>query len=323
MKFALFVLLLVPFKALSCVEVLENMRVNEMTYKFYKDDGKDKCLRLPHISKNFSPQNMFMSERKVGFISMNHIKQKNEKTRLPARVLQADLRTGKVLRTYSLLGSGNRGLLGKIESVSLFDSGTKFVVPTGKSLCMFDRQNAKKNYAGVYQAKLLSCQEQYTSSQGKFSTSNLSFNHNKQKYFWTVFKSKSGSKIYGYKIVGGKILKKNSYSFALPTYMKSMKAFSVIPTKDKYSFLMTTGTGKLAYQLNYERKNVAGADEFSEPTYNLASVDKFNESNRLPANKKSRKSTPAELSSERFLNIKDVYSNVNAPIYDPQFLVSN
>jgi len=288
-----------------------------MTYKFYKDDGKDKCLRLPYISKNFRPQNMFMSERKIGFISMNHVKQKNEKAHLPARVLQADLRTGKVLRTYSLLGSGNRGLLKKIESVSLFDSETKFIVPTGKSLCVFDRQNAKKNYAGIYQAKLLSCQNQYTSSEGAFATSNLSLNHNRQKYFWTILKSKSGSQIYGYKIVGSKILKKNSYSFQLPKYMRQMKTFSVIPSANKYSFLITAGSGKLAYQLNYEKSETS--DEFSEPTYKLASVDKFNESNRIPAAKKKSKAAPEDLKSERFLNINDVYSNVGAPIFDLRF----
>lgn len=320
MRFALFILLLVPIKALSCVEVMENKRVNEMTYKFYKDNGKDKCLRLPYISKNFTPQNMFMSEKKIGFISMNHKKLKGETAHLPAMVLQADLRTGKILRKYSLVGSGNRGLLNKVESVSLFDSETKFIVPTGKSLCIFDRQNAKKDYAGVYQAKLLSCQEQYTSSTGSFSTSNLSFNHNRQKYFWTVFKTEKGSQIYGYKIVEGKILKKNSYSFSLPKYMKSMKAFSVIPSQNKYSFLITSGPGKLAYQLNYERKELENSDEFSEGDYQLASVDKFNETNRLPAAKKTVKPSPGELKSERFLNIEDVYSNKSAPMYDPGFI---
>jgi len=303
---------------------MENKRVNEMTYKFYKDNGKDKCLRLPYISKNFSPQNMFMSDKKIGFISLNHNKQKNERAHLPARVLQADLRTGKILRTYSLLGSGNRGLLKKVESVSLFDSETKFIVPTGKSLCVFDRKNAKKDYAGVYQAKLLTCQEQYTSAGGNFSTSNLSLNHNRQKYFWTVFKSKSGSKIYGYKIVGSKILKKSSYSFALPKYMKTMKTFSVIPSNNKYSFLITSGKGKLAYQLNYERKASTSKDgEVNlDSNYQLASVDKFNESNRLPATKKVSKPAPVELESETFLNIEDVYSNVNTPIYDPRFMGS-
>jgi hypothetical protein len=303
---------------------MENKRVNDMTYKFYKDDGKDKCLRLPHIPKNFVPQNMFMNEKKIGFISVNHKKLKNETKDLSARVLQADLRTGKILRTYSLNGSGNRGLLKKVESVSLFDSETKFIVPTGNSLCVFDRKNAKKDYAGVYQAKLLSCQEQYTSSKGRFSTSNLSLNHNRQNYFWTVFKSDKGSKIYGYKIVDGKILKKNSYSFALPAKyldsIKTIKTFSVIPSQNKYSFLIASGKGKLAYQLNFERKvENDGVEKFDED-YQLASVDKFNESNRLPAARKIALPSSEESDSERFLNIDDVYSNVNSPIYDPSFV---
>jgi len=291
-----------------------------MTYKFYKDDGKDKCLRLPHISKNFSPQNMFMSEKKIGFISMNHNKQKNETVDLPARVMQADLRTGKILKTYSLRGSGNRVLLKKVESVSLYDSETKFIVPTGKSLCVFDRKNAKKDYAGIYQAKLLSCQEQYTTTKGQFTTANLSLNHNRRKYFWSVFHSENGSAIYGYQIVGSRILKKHAYSFTLPKYMKSVKTFSVIPSQNKYSFLITPGQGKLAYQLNYERKASSDGEVKPSENYQLASVEKFNEPTRLPAAKNISKPSPSVLESERFLNINDVYTNLNSPIFDSKFV---
>jgi len=40
MKFLILLLSLTSFKALACVEVMENRRVNDITYKAYADDGK-------------------------------------------------------------------------------------------------------------------------------------------------------------------------------------------------------------------------------------------------------------------------------------------
>jgi hypothetical protein len=313
MKFLILLLSLTSFKALACVEVMENRRVNDMTYKAYADDGRDKCLRLPYVQKNFNVQNLFFGSDKIGFLSLNHQKTNLETKKLSSRVLQTNLRTGKILRTYSLEGSLSRGYLGHVKSVALFDNETKFAVPSGKSICIFDRKNASIDKSGVYHSKLLSCQEQNLSSDGAISNFKMSKNHNNENYLWTVFKGKQGNMIYGFKVNKGRILKANSYKFDLPISVSNVSQFAVTHSKGNYSFLISPDKGGLAYQVDYSKGEGSN--------YKLASVNKFGQGRLPAANGSSAKALPSLFKTYELLDVKEVYAQSKAKIYNLTSLV--
>lgn len=302
MRAVILFLFFIPVKSLACVEVVENTRVNEMTYNFYADNGADSCVRLPHVRKDFNPQGVHITDKDIAYISMHH-----KETKLPSRVVQADAKTGKVLKTYQLMGSEHRGYLGTVRSVSLFDKGRKFVVPTEKAFCMFDKKNAKRAADGSYKAHLIACQEQGLEG-SVISSISYGPNKNGQKYIWAVgsVSSKKTSKIFGYKIVGNRILKQPTYKFAVPKSVTQVESLAILNSApNKYNFLLASSKGLKSsnmYEVEYAYDEKAKTYKPKLTSHrdiansrNPASVVSSKSSDKLHKNVNLKKSSPKYL----------------------------
>ncbi len=225
----------ISIKSFACIDIIENKRFHEMAYNFYANNGADNCIRLPYVRKDFKPQGVYITNQNTVYISAHH-----KEAKLASRVLQAHGKTGEIVKVYHLMGSEYRGYLGKTEAISLFDKGSKFVVPTQKAFCIFDKKNAKLAADGSYRAHMLGCQEQELEG-GTISFITYSFNKKGQKYIWAIvsMKKKNRSKIFGYKVVKNKILKQATHKFNVPKSLSNVESLAVLDSSfKKYSFLL-------------------------------------------------------------------------------------
>lgn len=291
----------IPLDVWACVELIENSRVNEMTYNFYADNGADSCVRLPYVRKDFKAEGVHITDKDIAYISMHH---KDEK--LPSRVVQSDAKTGKVLKTYNLMGSGSRGYMGKVAAISLFDKDTKFVVPSKNSLCIFDKRNATRSMDGTYKAPLIFCQEQSIENR-RISFISHAPNNNGGKYIWAVASKpgKKSSKIFGYKILKDKILKVPTYTFSVPKSVSGVDSLAVLKEdKQKYSFLLKSKKGinmSQVYRIDY------AYDNKRKKYKHTLTASNFTKSNRKPAS----------------LASVDEFIDVKLPKKSPEYLKTN
>ncbi len=239
MRALVFLIFFISIQSFACIEIIKNSRANEEVYNSYADNKVNNCIRFPYIQKDFSPQGVHITDQNTAYISMHH-----KKTKLSSRIIQADVKTGKVLKVYELMGSEYRGYLGKIQTVSLFDNESKFVIPLKKAFCIFDKKNAKLAINGFYKAHILKCQKQELEG-GIISSISYSSNQNNQKYIWTIVskEKKNKLKIFGYKIVKNKILKQATYKFDLPKALSKIESLVMLDSSlKKHRFLLANSS---------------------------------------------------------------------------------
>ncbi len=273
-------LFLLPLESHACVELIENSRVHEMTYNFYANNGQDSCVRLPYVRKDFEAKGVHITNEDIAYISMSH---KDEN--LSSRVVQSDAKTGKVLKTYDLMGKNSRGYKGAVDSITLIDKNSKFAVPSKDSICVFDKRNASLSLTGLYKAPLLFCQKQKNLFDRQITFLSHSPNQKGAKYIWVVSKKRGEtSKIFGYKIIGKRVLESPSYTFDVPKAVSGVESLAILKEVEdsNYSFLLQTKKGiNLSKMYKVDYKYNRGTQKFTS----TLTAQNFKNQSREPASK--------------------------------------